>query len=99
MRGLGCIFIEFQGLEVTYPLFSRVLILMVCLFSFKSVQFARYRGLKVLGYRRVPTKFHILFLDFEVTYPPPTLIFKCFDFDDVFTFPCTYDIHIALIRM
>jgi hypothetical protein len=43
MKGSGCIFIEFQGLEVTYPPILRVLILVVCLFSPKSIQFTRFK--------------------------------------------------------
>jgi hypothetical protein len=67
------IFINFQIFNVTYPpptQFSIVLMLVVCLFSPKSVQFARYRRFRVLGYMCVSTKFYILFWYFEVTYPP-----------------------------
>jgi hypothetical protein len=48
-----------------YPPFLRVLMLVVCLFALKSVQFARYRGFRVIC---VLTKFDILFCDFEMTY-------------------------------
>jgi hypothetical protein len=57
--------------------------LVLCLFSHRNIQFAKYNSFRVLGYMCLLTKFHILFWDFEVIFTP---IFKCYDSDDVFTF-------------
>jgi hypothetical protein len=69
-EGVGFIFIKYQSFKVMYPPFSKVLMLVVCLFSPKNLRFTRYRGFTIYDYTCVPTKFHILFWDFEVTYPP-----------------------------
>ncbi len=47
-EGVRFIFIKFQSFKVTYPPFSKVLMLVVCLFSPKSLWFARYRRFKVI---------------------------------------------------
>ncbi len=47
-EGVRFIFIKFQNFKVMYPPFSRVLMLVVCLLSPKSIRFAKYRGFKVI---------------------------------------------------
>jgi hypothetical protein len=83
-RHLGFIIIEFESLEVTYPPFSSVLELVVCLVLLKSEWFGRYRKFKVLGLHGRLNWIALFILGFWGDLPP---IFKCFDFDGVFTFP------------
>ncbi len=47
--------IECQSLEVKNPLFSKVVILMVCLFLFESVRFGIYKTFGILSYMNVTT--------------------------------------------
>jgi hypothetical protein len=45
--------IEFQSMEVKNYLFSKVVILMVCLFLFENVRFGIYKKFGNLGYMNV----------------------------------------------